>query len=257
MPGNIHIQFLGTGTIIPDPHRSCSAVLLELSREKILVDVGPGSLRQMAIHKISPLSIDYIFLTHFHPDHVGDLIPLLFALYNSRLPEKEDTLRVWGPRGLLRFLDAMEAGYGRWVKHLDEGIKFYELKRRLLDFPGFRLIWNKVLHKNESVGYRFETGGKVICFSGDSGYCQELIRLCRQADVAVLDCAHADEHAVEGHLSPSLAAKIAAEAEVRKLILTHLYPDAAHSDLLSVAQKYYSGPIVIARDGMKLDLETS
>ncbi|RMF56222.1 MAG: MBL fold metallo-hydrolase [Calditrichaeota bacterium] len=248
MSQELKLHFLGTGTISPDPERSCSCVLLQTPKENILIDIGAGSLRRMAIEGIDVNSIHYIFVTHFHPDHVSDLIPFLFALHNAR-NEQGQLLRVWGPPGLFRFIQSMERAYGKWVQYSTDMVKFYEMKRRLLDFPGFRLIWNKVIHTQESVGLRFEVANHVVAFSGDSGYCQELIRLCKEADIAVLECSHADEFAVKGHLSPSLAAKIAEEAAVKKLILTHFYPDALNSNLLEIAQKYYSGEVVLASDG--------
>ncbi len=252
MAAALRLHFLGTGSILPHPERSCSSILLETPKERILIDIGAGTLRRLADEGIDIHSITYIFITHFHPDHVADLIPFLFALRNSR--EEERMLRVWGPRGFLNFMRGLETAYGRWVQNPMENIKYYELKRRLLDFPGFRLIWNRVIHKNESVGFRFEMGGRIIAFSGDSGYCSELIRLCREADIAVLECSHADEYAVEGHLSPSLAAKIAQEAGVKQLILTHFYPDALESDLKSVAQKYFDGEIHLAYDGFRIEV---
>ncbi len=253
MSGSLKLHFLGTGSIVPNPDRSCSSILLQTPRENILIDIGSGTLRRMAEQGIDPTSITYIFITHFHPDHTGDLVPFLFQLRNIQLPE-DHTLRIWGPRGFLSFVRHLQDAFGRWVQSPTENTRFYELKRRLLDFPGFRLIWGKVIHKNESVGFRFEMNGKVITFSGDSGYCPELIRLCREADIAVLECSHADEYAVEGHLTPSLAAKIAADANVQKLILTHFYPDALNSDVIPVAEKYFSGEIVLASDGMEVAL---
>ncbi len=253
MSGSLKIHFLGTGSIVPNPDRSCSSILLQTPRENILIDIGSGTLRRMAEQGIDPTGITYIFITHFHPDHTGDLVPFLFQLRNLPLPE-DHSLRVWGPRGFLSFVRHLQDAFGRWVQTPTENTRFYELKRRLLDFPGFRLIWGKVIHKNESVGFRFEINGKIITFSGDSGYCPELIRLSRDADIAVLECSHADEYAVEGHLTPSLAAKIASDGGVKKLILTHFYPDALQSDILSVAQKYFPGDIVLAHDGLDVEL---
>lgn len=254
MPNNLNLHFLGTGTIVPDAHRSCSSILMEIPKEKILIDIGSGTLRQMAIEGINIHRITYIFVTHFHPDHVGDLIPFLFALRNSRPENEDEPLRIWGPRGFMNFVRGMETAYGRWVQSPADRIKYYELKRRLLDFPGFRLIWSRVIHKNESVGFRFEISGKIIVYSGDSGYCQELIRLCKDADVAILECSHADEFAVEGHLSPSLSAKIAESAAVKKLVLTHFYPDAARSNITGVVEKYFSGEVLLAEDGLKISV---
>lgn len=257
MSHEINVRFIGTGTIAPDPDRSCTCTLVETPKEKILIDIGCGSLHRMAQKNIDIHSVNYIFLTHFHPDHVGDLIPFLFALRNTRTELPSERLQVWGPRGLLSFVRAMERGYGRWIQETSMNVRFSELGRRLLDFPGFRVLWDKVIHKSESVAYRFEIADTSICFSGDSGYCQELIRICKKADIAVLECSHADEHAVEGHLSPSLSAKIAHEAEAKKMVLTHFYPDAVNSDLENVARKFFGGEILLAQDGLELSLPSS
>ncbi len=257
MNGQLRLHFLGTGTIFPDPDRSCSATLLETPKGNLLVDIGSGALRRMAVDGFDIFDINYIFLTHFHPDHVGDLIPLLFAIRNMRKANDDRVLRIWGPVGLYRFVQGMERAYGKWVQYSSRDVKFYELKRRLVDFPGFRVIWNKVVHNQESVGYRFEIGNKIIAFSGDSGYCQDLIRLCKDADIAVIECAHADEFAVKGHLSPSLAAKIAENAAAKKMVMVHFYPDVLKGDPLKVAQKYYSGEIVMPNDGESISISLS
>ncbi len=256
MNGSLKLYFLGTGSIVPDAQRSCSSILFQTPRENILIDMGAGTLRRMAEYGIDPGKITYVFVTHFHPDHTADLVPFLFQLRNLPLPE-DHSLRVWGPRGFLSFVRHLQDAYGRWVQSPTENTRFYELKRRLLDFPGFRLIWGKVVHKNESVGYRFEVNGKTVTFSGDSGYCPELIRLSREADVAVLECSHADNYAVEGHLTPSLAAKIASEAGVRHLVLTHFYPDALNDETEVVARKYFSGEVTLAKDGLTLEIPLS
>ncbi len=256
MADSIRITFLGTGSILPQPNRYCASLLIETSKEKILVDAGPGTLHRLHEVGIAPQDLTYLFFTHFHPDHISDLVPILFALRNTRDLPETTMLRIWGPRGFINFLHGLEIAYGKWMHSNSEYFKYYELKRRLLDFPGFRLIWGKVIHKNESVGFRFEINGKVISISGDSGYCQELIRLSREADVAILECSFPDERAVEGHLSPSLAAKIAQEAGAKQLVLTHFYPGTVNDHTLKVAQKYFQGPVSLAKDLFTLELDT-
>ena len=249
MGSYIKLRFLGTGTILSGPDRSCSATIIETPGEKILIDIGAGTLRRMAAVGVDIQDINYIFVTHFHPDHIADLTPLLFARKNSPPPGGESILQIWGPEGFLRYMQGMGQAYGKWLQYSSGEAQFRELQASSLEFSGFRVAWEKVLHSPESVGYRFLIGSKVIAFSGDSGYCPELIRLCQDAHLAVLECSYPDESAVQGHLSPRLAAKIAEEAAVKKLALNHFYPEALKEDPREVAQKYFSGEIVIASDG--------
>jgi ribonuclease BN (tRNA processing enzyme) len=248
MAHQVQLKFLGTGSILPQPDRYCSSFLLETAKEKILVDAGPGTLHRLHQAGISPPDLTYIFISHFHPDHVSDLVPIIFAIKNTPSEFHHNALRIWGPRGFINFLHGMEIAYGKWLRSSGNHFKYYELKRRLLDFPGFRLIWDKVLHKSESVGYRFELNQKIISYSGDTGFSSQVIRLCQDADIAILDCSYPDELAVEGHLSPSLAGKIASDANAKKLILTHFYPGTTHSDIITVAKKFYDGPVELAED---------
>lgn len=250
----LKITFLGTGTILTQPGRFCSSLLIQTGKENILVDAGPGTLFRLRDAGLRPHELTYIFFTHFHPDHVSDLVPILFAIRNTRDLPEATMVRIWGPRGFINFLHGLEIAYGKWMHSTNETFKYYELKRRLLDFPGFRLIWGKVIHKNESVGYRFEVNGKVISISGDSGYCQELIRLSRDADLAILECSYPDEMAVEGHLSPSLSAKIAQDANARQLILTHFYPGTVSDETKKIAEKYFHGPVTLAEDLLSVTL---
>jgi ribonuclease BN (tRNA processing enzyme) len=248
MTSDVHIKFLGTGSILQEPKRSCSSILIDTPKEKILVDVGPGTLHRLADIGVNPEQLNYIFITHFHPDHVSDLIPIIFAIKNSTDSQIKISLRVWGPHGFFSYLHGMEIAYGKWLLSDNYIIRFHELKRHLLDFPGLRVIWDKVLHKTESVAYRFEINHKVICVSGDTGYCEELSRLCKDSDLAILECSYPDELAVEGHLSPSLAGKIAANGNAKKLVLTHFYPGTTQSDIVSVTKKFFKGPIELAED---------
>lgn len=246
---DIQIRFLGTGTILSGPDRSCSATIIETPGEKILIDIGAGTLRRMAAEGVDIHSIDYIFITHFHPDHIADLVPFLFALKNSRQPGRKSPLRIWGPQGFYNYIESMNRAYGRWLEPGKEEARLQELNPRIIDFPGFRVIWDKTLHSIESVGYRFEIGEKIIAFSGDSGYCPELVRLCQGVHLAVLECSFPDEFAVQGHLSPALAARIGEEAAARRLVLNHFYPVTLQSDPCEIARKYFRGEIIIANDG--------
>jgi ribonuclease BN (tRNA processing enzyme) len=59
---------------------------------------------------------------------------------------------------------------------------------------------------------------------------------------------------VEGHLTPSLAGRIAAEAGAKKLLLTHFYPECESADIEAQCRKTYDGPLILARDLMVVDV---
>ncbi len=255
MDERLSLHFIGTGTIAPHPERSCSSILVRYLHQNILIDAGAGTLRRLALEGFNPHEIDLLFVTHYHPDHVGDIVPLIFSIRNTReMAIERKSLKIFGPPGLYRFLHGMQRAYGGWMQKAAEEVRFYEIKRSEIEFPGFRLSWQHVVHNQESIALRFDFGGYSIAYSGDSGYCQSLVKVCHQADLAIIECSHADENAVKGHLSPSLAAQVAQKANAKRLVLTHFYPDVLQSDFINIARKYFSGEIVAAYDGLKLVL---
>lgn len=248
MKEKVTIQILGTGTILSDRNRSCSSTLIKHKNLNILVDAGPGTYTRLKEVNIKSNELNYIFITHFHPDHVSDLIPILFSLAN--LPETEGrvSLNVIGPVGLNNFIKGMELSYGNWLEIFRTKFNLIELTNEIFLYEDFTFIWKKLKHTHESIGYRFEFNDKVVAISGDSGYCSELIELSQNADIAILECAYPDSFQVEGHLSPGLVGKIAQQIKVKKIVLTHLYPETFNSNPLKIIKNYYQGCMVIGKD---------
>ncbi len=237
---------IGTGTMRSKDSRACSAVLIESSESTLLVDCGPGSWLRLRELKKDLGRIDHIFLTHFHPDHIMDLIAILFTRYHTsfRQPRPID---IWGATGLSRFFSLMAEILGEWLE--DSMFQVREIHDSTYNILDFTFEWFPVYHVKESVGYRFEKNKKVIAISGDSGYCPELIELSRNADIAILECSFPDDRAEEHHLTPTRVGQVARQAGVKKLILTHLYPEVLRTDIGDQVSQQYSGPVHIAQDG--------
>jgi ribonuclease BN (tRNA processing enzyme) len=241
----IKVSLLGSGPILSGGGQVCSSTLLETSREKILVDCGPGSFLQLQKLGLRPDQIDFIFLTHFHPDHVADLIPFIFFLANSRVQET-GLLKIWGPVGLIFLMNGFRQIYG---KGLDSPrVVVNELSGAQLQFPSFSVRALKVLHNAESVGYQFIINKKIISFSGDSDYCSELVDLCRKADLAFLECSYPDEKVTPGHLTPGKVGKIGQEAKIKHLVITHLYPEIQQLEPVGIIKKVYQGVVEVGKD---------
>jgi ribonuclease BN (tRNA processing enzyme) len=123
------------------------------------------------------------------------------------------------------------------------------------DYGDYHLVSQPVSHTGASLAYRV-TGpnGKSFVYSGDTGYCQAIIDLAKGADVLVLECALPEGEEVEGHLTPSLAGKIAQSAGVKKLVLVHFYPEALQTDLAGSCRKTFEGEMILGRDLLHIHL---
>lgn len=245
MAASIELYLLGSGTILSRGEQACSSIFIRKKNTTILVDCRIGSFMRLKKLGIPPTEIDFIFMTHFHPDHMADLVPLLFYLANSPVPLTK-TLHLWGPPGLIQLVSTFHTIYGEWLE--TPAYLVHELSASPIITDAFILEWKKVLHSKQAVGYRFNFQGKIISVSGDSGYCPALVDLCASADLAILECSFPDELEKTGHLTPGLVAKIADQAQVKQLIITHLYPENHPQTALAIIQKFYSGPVTVGND---------
>lgn len=250
----MEIIIIGSGTAIPTLKRASPSIFLKIANKNLLIDSGSGTMRRLLDAQIDYLQIDYLFYTHLHPDHTIDFASFLFAYKNpANLREKD--LRVIGPVGFKKFYEQIIFLYGDWIIPQSYNLILTEVWEDDIEFDTYRLKTKPILHSENSVGYRFETqDGKSITISGDTDYCPQIVELAKDTDLLILECAFPDEIKIEGHLTPSFAAKIANESNCKKLLLTHFYPLCDNYDIQSQCKKHYIGKFLLAEDLMKLQV---
>ena len=103
--------------------------------------------------------------------------------------------------------------------------------------------------------YRLETGDGSIVFSGDTCYCEAIVEIADRADLLVIEAAipHGPE-GTEVHLTAAQAGRVAAEARVSKVVLTHLYPDCDLEDMAALCRREFDGEIVVAEDLLSIEV---
>src|SRR5947209_20445087 len=102
------ITLLGTGTSLITLERRASSVLIELDDTKILFDCGHGVLQRLLEIGVHPNNINHIILSHFHPDHVSDLIPFFHTGAKEKYNPRKTDLHVYGPVGVRSFIYKIE-----------------------------------------------------------------------------------------------------------------------------------------------------
>ena len=245
---------LGSGSCTPTPERGSSGLALSFLSHLIFFDGGGGSLRQMAKLGLDFRQVDYLCITHFHPDHVADLIPFLFAMNYTIDFTRSLPLHMLGPSGFKAFYAQLRGIFGHWIEAQTYPLYFHEVQEEFLSFPNFFLEILPMVHSAVSIGFRLNAEGRLLAYSGDTDYCSNVVQLGREADLLILECSFPDERKTPGHLTPSLAGKIAKESNCKKLLLTHFYPIFEGHDILKECQKEYSGEVLLAEDGMKLTI---
>lgn len=247
------LHILGSGTCVPNIRRSSSGYALELSKSTVLLDCGSGTTWKLGMVGVDYLTVDHIFITHFHPDHTADLIPFLFATkYPHPKKRREKPLVIWGPKGFTEFYSSLKIAFHDWIAPDELTVK--EINEEPLRLDDFVLIARNTFHTENSVAYRIESDGKSIVYSGDTGYTESLIELAKDTDLLLIECSFPDELKFECHLTPSEAGKIASASKAKKIILTHLYADCDEIDIISQVRKYVDVDVILAEDLMEIHI---
>jgi ribonuclease BN (tRNA processing enzyme) len=254
----MRLTILGSGTSIPTVDRGAPGVLVRAGGRTVLVDLGPGTLSRLPRLGVDLGDVDVVLFTHFHTDHAADLAPLLFALKSPRY-EGRGPLRILGAEGLRHLHAALEEAWGAWIRPTSFAWELEEIRdgSEVGLGGGLRGRTVAVDHTPASLAWRL-TGpdGEVAAVSGDTRPCPGAIEAGRRADLYVLECAFPDGMDHVGHLTPTLAGEIAAEAEPRHLCLTHFYPECEGEDLESGVRASWTGPLTLARDGLTFEVRS-
>lgn len=234
------LTLLGTGTCQIELERCASSVLLELDGTCVLFDCGHGTIHRLLQAGVRHNQVEHIILSHFHPDHVSDLIPFLHAGAWSRRDPRTTDIHIYGPPGVKALVDGLIQIFGSYALSQPT----YSIVVHEVDAGEFTVAG----HRFESVslppagnhGLRFEWSGKRYALTGDSSFHEEEVAFLRDVDLAIID---------SGHLQDQEIVELAAASQAGHIVCSHLYRniDAERLEDLAV-KKGYLGVISVGRD---------
>jgi ribonuclease BN (tRNA processing enzyme) len=253
----LSVTILGSGTCVPSLKRSSCSSLMRTGGNILLFDSGVGTMRRLLEAGVEIFDVSFIFYSHFHPDHTGELAPFLFSNKYPDGSRRKKPLTLVAGNGFLKFYKNLKLVYGHWIELDTNLLNIIELDNTNYDqrrFDNFKVESIPVEHNPESIAYRITgSDGISVVYSGDTDFSDNLVMLSKDADLLICESALPDELKVKGHLTPSLAGEIAKRANVRKLVLTHFYPECDRADVEKECRKTYAGPLVLAEDLMKIE----
>lgn len=250
----MHLTILGSGTNV-HPKRAAAGYLVETD-QTLLLDLGPRTLPNLAKSGVERHRVEHILFSHYHADHFSDFITFFFdAVFHSKFVGPRPDLHLYGPRGTRKLfrtiLDTFPGfGAGRFRVSLREvGDRSFTIGRT-------RIFPRTVVHspKLHCLGYRVEHGGRSLAYSGDAEYCEGLVRLCGDADLAVLDCSFPANRPGPSHMHAGDCGRVARDAGVQQLVLSHFYPIAERYEVAEQAGEKFGGRIRKARDLLRLQV---
>jgi len=257
-PVEISVTILGSGTCVPSLKRSSCSVLMKIGDRFLLFDSGVGTMHKLLENGVEIFDVSFVFYSHFHPDHTAELVPFLFANKYPDGSRRNIPLTLTAGRGFAAFYDNLKKVYGHWIELAPGLLSIVELDNTgydIREFDNFKVESLPVEHNPESIAFRITSfGGVSAVYSGDTDFSENLVMLSKDADLLICESALPDELKVKGHLTPTLAGEIANRANVRKLVLTHFYPECDRVDIEKQCRKTYSGPLILAEDLMQINL---
>ncbi len=143
---DLSVLFLGTSGSMPTVQRAPASVLIRRGGDRLLIDCGEGTQRQL-LRSVGLPDIEHVFLTHFHADHFLGLPGMMktFALRGRDVP-----LTVYGPRGLRALMGDLRRIYGK----LTYEVQLAELSaNEAVELDGYRIGAYEVRHGPEALGY--------------------------------------------------------------------------------------------------------
>lgn len=273
----VKLQMLGTrGPELIDGQASTGYLIWLDNKARVIIDAGPGSLQRFKQAKANFRDVDMMLFTHFHADHSADFPSYIKGGFFT---DRDKDLAVFGPtgtkfttsakqfveraigskNGMYPYLGAFLAPdqpslYKIDVTNIPWSYSDLSIKK-LVDKNGIKVTTVSTHHGPfPSQAYRVDLAGCSISFSGDmNGRLGEMPTLAKDTDIWVAHNAvpeGATGVAANLHMQPTMIGKIAKQANVKKLLLTHLMQRslAVKPETLKLIKKHYKGDVSFPKD---------
>lgn len=250
----MRLTILGSGTMMPTKRRYPSGYLLDAGSARVLLDCSAPVVARLVEQGVLFRDIEVLCFTHFHTDHFGGFLPFIHALWVDNLMTKRQSspIIVLGPRTIEE----------RWKKLREvswpEPDETFPLK--FMEGPATTSVGSLAIESFDvkhvswfpSVGFRLTSSGKTLVYTGDIGSdhpLDDLLERVQGVDVLLIEAGTTKPS--PNHLTIEQILKLQQEAEVKKVIVTHVREQS-----LPLVQSKVGGQqtIVVAQDGMTVEI---
>jgi ribonuclease BN (tRNA processing enzyme) len=260
-----------------------SANLIVFDNVPYVIDTGYGVSGKLVESKFPLPQLRYVFITHHHSDHNAEFGLLA---YNAWAMGLKTPVEGYGPAGMKRlaqgFMDAYE--FDIETRIADEGrpdlrklVNAHEYTEgEVLKTDKVRVSALRNLHPPivESFALKFEFPGRTVVFSGDTAYHPPLAAFAKGADILVHEAmllpaiefivranpnaATMLKHLKDSHTAVADVGRIATDAGVKTLVLSHYVPvdapNVTDQQWIDGVRETWKGDLVLAKDLMEIPL---
>ncbi len=269
MDRRLELIVLGAAPAYTDRRGSAaSAYLLQAGGESLLLDLGQGAFSNLAA-TVEPSSLAAVLVSHLHPDHFIDLVPLRHYLKWEFKPSRR--LRVAAPAGLGGRLDIINGEPGFAAEALDIDALTEGVQR----IGSFEVEVRQVAHTDESYAFRAAVAGSGVAgsgvagsgaaaggapaglvYSGDCARADDLAPLIRPGDTLLSEATFGAGPVAPGaqHITSGDVARVAARCGAARILLTHILATHSRNGTISAAQAAFAGPIQLVTEGDRFEV---
>jgi ribonuclease BN (tRNA processing enzyme) len=261
----VEVVVIGAGPAYTDRVGSAgSSYLVREGETALLLDFGQGAFPNLAA-VIEPSTLSAVVITHLHPDHFVDLVPLRHYLRYEFDPPRR--VAVLGPAGLTARLDGLDGHEGFAAASLDIAA-LAEGTRRI---GSLELLARLDTHTDESYAFRVAPAGRGLppdeaaqdgaarpglVYSGDCGRADDLVPLIHPGDTLLCEASFGAGIVPPGasHLTAADAAGAAVKGRAARLLLTHLQMGFSPAEALEAARAVFPGPVDLVAEGDRFEI---
>jgi ribonuclease BN (tRNA processing enzyme) len=248
---------LGSSSSTPRPGRACSCYLVRAGDTAIALDLGTGSLSNLRRY-LAPEEVSAVVISHMHPDHFLDVIPMRYALrYGPRTNAHRVPLYL--PPGGDTLLRRMTDVFGE-VPPVDF-LAVYDVRTydpdATLEIGEVRVRFAAAKHFVPTYAVRCDVAGWSVTYSADTAIEPRVAALARDCDVFLCEATLLPDEAGScrhGHMSAREAGELGHSARARRLVLSHYSAETDPMQLLSEARTTFDGDVLVADDHLVLEL---
>lgn len=244
---DLELTVLGSSGSHTGPGRVCSGYLLRAGDTRVLVDAGNGATANL--QRLTGFAdLDAVLISHRHVDHCVDLVGAFYALrfdptFDTRVP-------LYGPPEVHETLTGL---LGRdSAQQFDDVFAHHEVSGGdELELGPVRVQFFDSVHPPPTVSMRVTLGDRVLAYSADSAGGPRLVECARDADLFLCEATWQGDAAdlpADVHLTARDAGRVATEAGVGRLVLTHVAGGLDPSVSVSQARETYDGPVEAATE---------
>ena len=241
------LTVIGCWGAYPGPGGASSGYLIESEGsgkdDRFLLDCGSGILAKL--YEYTDMSrLNNVVLSHYHSDHIADIGCLQYAAkVQISQKEREFPISIYG-HTQSDFFDKLSFDNVTYGKVIKEG--------KPLKIGPFTLFFKHTPHPAPCFAVRIESEGKSIGYTGDTGWDDNLSSFFRNVDILLCESSLYNKYKgmVDGHLTAGEAGRLAEDAGVGELILTHLPHSGDHRELIDEAAESFGSKITLAESGL-------